>query len=263
MEHPRLMHPEFGLLCPRPRFRREVRIAAISLLLGGLAGAVCVSAVMGVQHRDTPASGSSASSRPSALLESAPAASRDANDAAVASRSVASTTKGETAAPAAPPASFQAPKTRVIRLRGPGETPTIARLPLGRTAPVLHSPPSAEAPIPPQAPASLPAADNSVAEMSQTAAAQPDGSAKTRPANVSQKKARSAARAPSRRRTEPANQPGDGLRDEPRNDYAWWRDRPDRGSGRGSVPDEDRGMVGRAYARDGAYPVRGFWEWSR
>ena len=40
------MHPEFGLLCPRPRFRREVRIAAISLLLGGLAGAVCVSAVM-------------------------------------------------------------------------------------------------------------------------------------------------------------------------------------------------------------------------
>lgn len=257
MEHPRLMHPEFGLLCPRPRFRREVRIAAISLLLGGLAGAVCVSAVTGVPHRDTPAAGSSASS------ESAPVASHDANDTAVASRSVASATKGETAAPAAPPASFQAPKTRVIRLRGPGETPTIARLPLGRTAPVPHSPPSAEAPIPPQAPAFLPAADNSAAEMSQTAAAQPDGSAKTRPANVSQKKARNAARAPSRRRTEPANQPGDGLRDEPRNDYAWWRDRPDRGSGRGSVPDEDRGIVGRAYARDGAYPVRGFWEWSR
>ena len=255
MEHPGLMHPEFGLLCPRPRFRREVRIAAISLLLGGLAGAVCVSAVTGVQHRDTPPAGSSASSRASALLESAPVAG--------ASRSVASTTKGETAAPAAPPASFQVPKTRVIRLRGPGETPMIARLPLGRTVPVPHSPPSAEAPIPPQAPASLPAADNSAAETSQTAAAQPDGSAKTRPANASQKKARNAARAPSRRRNEPANQPGDELRDEPRNDYAWWRDRPDRGSGRGSIPDEDRGMVGRAYARDGGYPVRGFWEWSR
>ena len=65
------------------------------------------------------------------------------------------------------------------------------------------------------------------------------------------------------RSNEPANQPGDEVRDEPRNDYAWWRDRPDRGSGRGSIPDEDRGMVGRAYARDGGYPVRGFWEWSR
>jgi hypothetical protein len=263
MEHPRLIHPEFGLLCPRPRFRREVRIAAISLLLGGLAGAVCVSAVMGVQHRDTPASGSSGSSRPSALLESAPVASHDANDAAIASRSVASTTKGETAAPAAPSASFQPPKTRGIRMRGPSETPTIARLPLGRTDPMPHSPPSAEAPIPPQPPASLTAADNSAAETSQTAAAQPGSSAKERPANVSQKKARNAARAPSRRRNELANQPGDELRDEPRNDYAWWRDRPNRGSGRGSVPDEDRGMAGRAYARDGAYPVRGFWEWSR
>ena len=139
----------------------------------------------------------------------------------------------------------------------------IARLPLGRTDPVPHSPPSAEAPIAPQAPASLTAADNSAAETSQTAAAQPGSSAKERPANASQKKARNAARAPSRRRNEPANQPGDELRDEPRNDYAWWRDRPDRGSGRGSIPDEDRGMAGRAYARDGAYPVRGFWEWSR
>jgi hypothetical protein len=255
MEHPHLIHPEFGLLCPRPRFRREVRIAAISLLLGGLAGAVCVAAVTGVQHHDTPASGSSASSPAPALLEAGAAAPRDANDAAGASSSLASTTAGD--APAAPPA----PKTRVIRMRGPGETPTIARLPLGRTDPL--PPPSAEAPIPPQAPASLTAADNSAAETSQTAAAQPGRRAKERPANVSQKKARNAARAPSRRRTEPANQPGDELRDEPRNDYAWWRDRPDRGSGRGSVPDEDRGMAGRAYARDGAYPVRGFWEWSR
>jgi hypothetical protein len=43
MEHPDMPHPEFGLLCPPPRLLRELRIAFTFLLIGGVAGALCVS----------------------------------------------------------------------------------------------------------------------------------------------------------------------------------------------------------------------------
>ena len=53
MEHPDLRHPEFGLLCPPPRLLRELRIAFTFLLIGGVAGALCVSGILGLRHSDT------------------------------------------------------------------------------------------------------------------------------------------------------------------------------------------------------------------
>ena len=53
MEHPHLRHPEFGLLCPPPRLLRELRIAFTFLLIGGVAGALCVSGILGLRHSDT------------------------------------------------------------------------------------------------------------------------------------------------------------------------------------------------------------------
>ena len=55
MEHSSHLHPEFGLLSPTPRLRRELRIAAISLLFGGIAGALCVSGVVALRHSDRAA----------------------------------------------------------------------------------------------------------------------------------------------------------------------------------------------------------------
>ena len=51
MEHPRLRHPEFGLLCPPPRLLRELRIAFTFLLIGGVGGALCVSEISGSATR--------------------------------------------------------------------------------------------------------------------------------------------------------------------------------------------------------------------
>ena len=52
MEHAGYLHPEFGLLSPAPRLRRELRIAASSLVFGGIAGALCVSGVIALRHSD-------------------------------------------------------------------------------------------------------------------------------------------------------------------------------------------------------------------
>ena len=67
MEYSGLLHPEFGLLCPRPRLRRELRIAMTCLLLGAIAGALCVSGGIALLRSDI------------ASLESAAALSADAS----------------------------------------------------------------------------------------------------------------------------------------------------------------------------------------
>jgi hypothetical protein len=55
MEHSRHLHPEFGLLSPTRRMRRELRIGVSSLLLGAIAGAMCVSGVVAFRHSDRSA----------------------------------------------------------------------------------------------------------------------------------------------------------------------------------------------------------------
>ena len=84
MEHSGHLHPEFGLLSPAPRLRRELRIAASSLLFGGIAGALCVSGVIALRHSDrasmeiaeaptATASQTTASQEPRARMDARPA----------------------------------------------------------------------------------------------------------------------------------------------------------------------------------------------
>jgi hypothetical protein len=46
------LHPEFGVLSPTPRFRRELRTACFSLLLGIGIGAAALIALSGNKHAD-------------------------------------------------------------------------------------------------------------------------------------------------------------------------------------------------------------------
>lgn len=253
MEYPHMRHPEFGLLCPPPRLLRELRIAFTFLLIGGIAGALCGSGVLGLRHSET-ASLAERGSLESTVGSNAssPPKSQDDTEHGRPPNSESSAAKPEPAAPgAAPPSSAVAPRARVVRIRGPGESPVIARLPLGR----------AQSPTPVSAPNDTPlgstqisvpsaAPDESTAAPSQTLVTQ--SGAKERLSNEPQKRAQKTSR--------PANH----RRNEPGNDNSWRDNSSDYWSPGGTAAnDERRSAVGRAYAREGSYPVRGFWDWSR
>ena len=134
MEYPHMRHPEFGLLCPPPRLLRELRIAFTFLLIGGVAGALCVSGILGLRHSETARWQSTDRwSRRSVQMRPPRRSPQDDTELGRPPNSESSAAKPEPAAPgAAPPSSAVAPKARVVRIRGPGESPVIARLPLGR-----------------------------------------------------------------------------------------------------------------------------------
>ena len=258
MEHPNLRHPEFGLLCPPPRLLRELRIAFTFLLIGGVAGALCVSGILGLRHSDT-ASLADHGSLESTVGSSAPlpakvmsSASQDDTELGRPPNYESSAAKAEPAAPgAAPPSSAVAPKARVVRTRGPGESPVIARLPLGRTqGPTPVSAPE-ETPLG-STEISVPAApDESTATSSQTLVTQ--SAAKERLSNAGPQK-----------RAQKTSRPANHRRNEPGNDNSWRDNSSDYWSPGGTAAnDERRSAGGRAYAREGSYPVRGFWDWSR
>ena len=253
MEYPHMRHPEFGLLCPPPRLLRELRIAFTFLLIGGIAGALCGSGVLGLRHSET------ASLAEHGSLEltvgsnaSSPPKSQDDTEHGRPPKSESSAAKPEPAVPgAAPPSSAVAPRARFVRIRGPGESPVIARLPLGR----------AQSPTPVSAPNDTPlgstqisvpsaAPDESTAAPSQTLVTQ--SGAKERLSNEPQKRAQKTSR--------PANH----RRNESGNDNSWRDNSSDHWSPGGTFAnDERRSAGGRAYAREGSYPMRGFWDWSR
>jgi hypothetical protein len=254
MEHPDMRHPEFGLLCPPPRLLRELRIAFTFLLIGGVAGAICVSSTLGIRHAETASltdhgsleatAGSNAPARPK---------SQDDMELGVPPNSDSSAAKPEPAAAgAAPLASAVAPKARVVRIRRAEESPVIARLPLGRTqSPTPVSAPddtplaSTQTSVPSAAP------DESIAAPSQTPVTQ--SGAKERLSNAGPHK-----------RAQKTNRPANPRRNEPGNDNAWRDNSSDYWSPGGTgANDERRSAGGRAYARESSYPVRGFWEWSR
>jgi hypothetical protein len=252
MEHPDMRHPEFGLLCPPPRLLRELRIAFTFLLIGGVAGALCGSGILGLHSETT--SLAEHGSLESTVGSNAPSPPKLQDDTELGRppNSESSAAKPEPAAPgAAPPSSAVAPKARVVRIRRPEESPVIARLPLGR----------AQSPAPVSAPEdtplgsteiSVPAApDESTATPSQTLVTQ--SAAKERLSNAGPQK-----------RAQKTSRPANHRRNEPGNDNSW-RDNPSDywSPGGTAANDERRSAGGRAYAREGSYPVRGFWDWSR
>ena len=256
MEHSSHLHPEFGLLSPTPRLRREIRIAVTSLLLGIIAGAICVSAVVALRHADSPALVEASSAPlPQETKPGTEPGVAHANDAGTAtsraSAEAPTPRSGETSAQAAapPPPSAIAPKTRVVRIRRAVDSPAIARLPLGR----------GEAPAsPPDDPAELSQTSNAAApagnEVAAVATEKPvarSGAKESVAASPPPKKAQRTVRNASSRRNYIENDPW--LRDERQDD---WR-------ARAAAVNDARNPVGRANARDGAASFRGFWDWSR
>jgi hypothetical protein len=47
------------------------------------------------------------------------------------------------------------------------------------------------------------------------------------------------------------------------NDSYWREERQEEWRARAAAVNDARGAAGRAYAREGSLPVRGFWDWSR
>jgi hypothetical protein len=254
MEHPDMRHPEFGLLCPPPRLLRELRIAFTFLLIGGVAGALCGSGILGLRHSET-ASLADHGSLASTVGSNAPSLpkSQDHTELGGPPNSESNAAKPEPAAPgAALPSSAVAPKARVVRIRRAEESPVIARLPLGRTqSPTPVSAPddtplaSTQTSVPSAAP------DESTAAPSQTLVAQ--SGAKERLSSAGTQK-----------RVQKTNRPANPRRNETGNDNSWRDNSSDYWSPGGTFAnDERRSAGGRTYAHEGSYPVRGFWDWSR
>jgi hypothetical protein len=256
MEHSGL-HPEFGLFSPTRRLRRELRIAGISLLCGGIAGALCVSGVRAVRHSERAAMEIAEAPQAAASHESetgpsaaARAASPDAGTAAPpqGSAEVPASSSSETSAPAVAPGSAIAPKARMVRIRKAVDSPPIARLPIGRSEAPAAAPPPADPALPRQAAAAVPAGNDAAAAPEKPAAR---SAASEEVANLSPpKKKQKTVRAASRR-------------NDIESDSFWHDERQDDWRSRAAAVNDGRSTAGRAYAREGSWPVRGFWDWSR
>jgi hypothetical protein len=263
MEHSGL-HPEFGLFSPTPRLRRELRIAAISLLFGGIAGALCVSGLFALRHSDRAAMEIAEAPHAVASQDSELGTAPSADARAASPESHAGTAapprgsaevpvqrSGETSAPAVAPAPAIAPKARMVRIRKAVDSPQIARLPLGRSeVPAAVSPPPADPPLSRQAADALPAASNDAAaaapEKAVARAAASEGVANLSPPKKKQKTVRAASR-----------------RNDIENDSFWREERQEDWRARAAAVNDARNPVGRANAREAASSFRGFWEWSQ
>jgi len=198
MEHSGHLHPEFGLFSPTARLRREMRIAATSVLFGGIAGALCVSGVIALRHSDRAAmefaEGSGAPASKDSELGTGPSvdgrgARPEVHAGTAAPHASAEESplqgSGETSAAAVAPASDVAPKARMVRIRRTVESPAIARVPLGRTqAPAAASP--GDAPESTQASNAAPAGNDVPAAAPEKAGVRPG--AREAVANSSPKK---------------------------------------------------------------------------
>jgi len=213
MEHSSHLHPEFGLLSPTPRLRRELRIAAISLLFGGIAGALCVSGVVALRHSDRAATEIAEGPHATASQEAASQAiergsgpSADARavsperSAGTAPRPQASADVPAQSSETSAPASAIAPQPRMVRIRKAVDSPAIARLPLGRSeAPAAASPP-ADTPESTQASNAVPAGSDVPAAAPEKAGVRPGGREAVANSSPPKKKVQKTVRTASSRR---------------------------------------------------------------
>ncbi len=136
MQHSGHFHPEFGLISPTPRWRREMRIVATSLLFGGISGALCGSGVIALRPSDRAvdfAEGSGAPAPKDSELGTGPSVDARVARAGVPTSTAAPHASAEeppvqgsnkTSAPAVAPAPHVAPKARGADLengREPGD----------------------------------------------------------------------------------------------------------------------------------------------
>jgi hypothetical protein len=237
MEHSSHLHPEFGLLSPTPRLRRELRIAAISLLFGGIAGALCVFGVVALRHSDRAATEIAEGPHATASQEAASQAiergsgpSADARavsperSAGTAPRPQASADVPAQSSETSAPASAIAPQPRMVRIRKAVDSPAIARLPLGRSeAPAAASPP-ADTPESTQASNAVPAGSDVPAAAPEKAGVRPGGREAVANSSPPKKKVQKTVRTASSRR------------DDIESDSFWRGERTDDWSTRPAAP---------------------------
>ena len=271
MAWPQYAHPEFGIFCPTPRLRRELRIAFVSILFGAIGGAAAVVALIASHRNADPATVASVVTANTAIAvppsngEATPAAAQSHNGLQAGPKTSPGLTamtgvaNGDTA-PAAEQTNAAktaceddassmtgpclADRPRRVRVHTATGGPDVARLPLGRTA----APSDAVLANPPEGMSEklqVSAQDNS-------AAATPPSPEKVQdPVHSSgapAKKTQTTARSQNRHRNEPG---GDSR-----------TDRADPWFGR--VDTNNRSArPSHVNARDGSYARQGFWDWSR
>jgi len=218
MEHSSHLHPEFGLLSPTPRLRRELRIAVSSLLFGGIAGAICVSGVVAFRHSDRTSieiaeAPHATASREAGSQENELGTGPSADTRAASSEGHAGTAarphtsaevyvqrSSETSAPAVGPEPVVAPKPRMVRIRKAVDSPAIARLPLGRSeAPAAASSP-ADTPESTQASNAAPAGSDVPAAAPEKAGVRPGAREAVANSSLPKKKVQKTVRTASSRR---------------------------------------------------------------
>jgi hypothetical protein len=242
MRSDRYVHPEFGLLSPTPRLRRELRMAFFSVLLGIAIGAAAVIALSGNKTPDdAQVSG----------LSSASVITEQPTEGMLGNEVKDHTSKSD------------GTKAQVIETHKPNATTTCE-----------GTNPSCGSTTPP--PASKPRATRMPAETDALATGRaplgrPDASTETAPVApaMSSERAQSTAGASEEATPDPGvfkrlmdRKPHKSARSRPRERAADYRDH--RGASRtGRGYERPGGELDRAYAFDRSYGPKGFWGWSR
>ena len=250
----RYIHPEFGGFCLTTRFRRDIRLVAVSVLLGTMVGGICA-AIVGLNTSRNPASASAATAFPKSEegISAAEGSSPRVNDVAQKTKAGAPTGGGLTSTlaaetsggpkavcPGATPAQEQGCsffKPRRVRVRALTDAPDMARIAVGRIA----------------VPSTTIATQNSAAKLSEAKPMEEIS------ASVAARADPLADQALSERPTEKKLRKT--ARSGRRNDR-WIDPTPNRADPWFARAENDAGAARRPYAREASSARRGFWDWS-
>jgi hypothetical protein len=230
-------HPEFGLLSPTPRLRRELRVVFFSAVFGIAIGAAAVIALSGNKTSDDAqvsgvTSASIISDKPTEAVDHTKKS--DGTKAQVDSEThkVKPATTCDGANPSCGTAPPPASNLRAMRKPAANEAVAVGRAPLGR--------PGAPVEMPSVSPSesSERALEKQTAVRSEVAAADAES-----PDHLVDKK------------------PPKNSRNRSRERAANYRDSGISRTGRGHY--RPAGELDRAYALGGSHAAKGFWDWSR
>jgi hypothetical protein len=251
----RYIHPEFGGFCLTARLRCDIRVVAVSVLLGTMVGGVGA-AIVGMSSR-SPAGSSAATAVAvsEAAIKAAESSSSqgDASDTAKAGSVSGGGLASASAAEVSPAPKAKCPssgvtsgneqgcsffKTRRVRVRALNDAPEMARIAVGRPAAPSVAPPQNSAQNSP----AKPAVSETIDEKTRSAVAHAQPSAKARrPAATKVQKITRRSRG-NDRWIDPA----------PRDLVDPWSARAENNSG----------AARRPYAREASSARKGFWDWS-
>jgi hypothetical protein len=246
MRSDRYVHPEFGLLSPTPRLRRELRMAFFSVLFGIAIGAA---AVIFLRENKT------ADDARVSGLSSTSVISEQPTEAALGSEVKDHTSKSDGTKTQVNSENHKPNATTACEGTNPscGTTPPHASKPR-----VMRKPAETDALAIGRAPLGRPDAS---AEMASVAAPAESSERVLEQSTAGRSEEAAADRGSSDRLMD--KKPHKSARSRPRERAANYRD--DGGTafriGRGN--DRPGGGLDRAYARDRSYGSRGFWDWSR